>query len=101
MQALPPPPPPLSLAPNQGSPHEAGVESDAEERVVLKARVVDGEVGALEVLRHDRPELGHDHPLVLKTRRASKPPGTANGSHHQQIMSDKPRGGEREKTRNR
>lgn len=66
MRRFPPTPP------DQGLPHEAGVESDAEERVVLEARVVDGEVGALQVLRHDRPELGHDHPLVLNTPEATQ-----------------------------
>lgn len=48
------------------SPHKAGVESDAEQRVVLESRVVHRQVGALEVLRYDRTELREHHPLVLR-----------------------------------
>lgn len=46
-------------------PHEAGVETDSEEGVVLEARVVHRQVGALQVLRHDGTELSEDYPLVL------------------------------------
>lgn len=63
-------------------PHEAGVKPDAEKRVVLEARVVHGQVGALEVLRYDATELREDHQLVL--RRTDKTKTKARGKRGRQ-----------------